>query len=583
MGKKDNKFELETRHTSLEDRTGQGFLKLAAIAETEKFEGRISKEEVLVLKALEKVMPSLTKVLSGTAKASSKMVEYIDVKEGMHDAVKNLHGVTSGLGIGSAAFRATDLVTIPATYVAAYTLGKQDKVPFTTTKKFRMLFAAVILGIGIAALAAAPVILPFLSIAASAAVFSMAAYTLVNFVRERNKTNKDIQEVMQELHDLPDIDTLHEEQRNLEEELSELQKDLSEMKAKLNTADSDTDRELILGNVEKLESKTKLVLEDIEKRYTQFERIQQLHDKQMELEVTSKTMGKDEVIKNGVSLLVATASLAGVALSVVFPPVGLALIISAGATGGLLGAYVVGKKVWPKLKETKLGQWMARRLNSKENESELDENSLEMDDLSEVRKNRSTVTRIEEPVLKGNDDIEMVDLSSRRDTWSSDEDVLTGSEAHVISELDNETRSEISTPEAIASETTTVPETIASETIPIQRSTAVSVDNVGVSPAVLLLKECSSKKLSTEEYVEFFKKPDNDRITSGAKFLLVQALTRGTPVEGISKEEMKGLEENKGLLQALDIKRADTQIAPEDAQSEQAQKSPGGPFNQIER
>lgn len=251
----------------------------------------------------------------------------------------------SGFGYISLVVAAIDFIRIPAIYIASAALGRE--VPFKLTNAARWGYSAVILGLTIAAIAA-PVVAPFLSVAIAAAFFAVNVVALGRFFYKRAQKRRELAQLTKENGD---IDTA-------EKELKEIQQKADLLMEKINKKENITDQEQIEVNN---------LAADFEDKKAE---IQKLFDRKTKLEVTlEKSIGK--AINKGIAIVLSAAILTGFALSLVFPPVGLAVIITASAATAV---FVAGHLALPLLKKTRFGAWVSSLFSSKKQADQETEN-----------------------------------------------------------------------------------------------------------------------------------------------------------------------------------------------------------------
>jgi len=309
------------------------------IKEKQNFKGELPSKNSLFHLWAEQV-PFLEEVIYHLDDIGASAGLLIEMKDSFSHAAKLADSTVRAFSIVSLVIAALDFIRIPGIYIASAVLGRE--VPFKLTNAAKWGYSAVILGLTIGAFAA-PVIAPIFTVAIASLVFAVSAFTLGRFFYKRAKKRTALAQLTKEHGD---IDTAEEQLEKIQFKSDGL---MQKMKA-FETLDPSQQEEL-LDKVDKLDTKFKDKKAEIQK----------LYDKRKKLEVALEMSA--EIARNkSVGLVLSAAILTGFALSLVFPPVGLAVLISASAAAV---AFLVGKAVLPRLKNTRLGAWLTARFKSK--------------------------------------------------------------------------------------------------------------------------------------------------------------------------------------------------------------------------
>ncbi|KTC64582.1 coiled-coil protein (plasmid) [Legionella adelaidensis] len=234
------------------------------------------------------------------------------------------NSVSQGFHFAAVAFSALDFIRIPALYLSTWING--EKVPVSHAKNTRFAYASVLLGLAITALAA-PVTAPAIAIVTASLGFAASVFHLGRHFVQKAKYNKELKQVTEALIEK-------------ENALQILQEEVKAKQLLLQNALTDNNQQAI--------TQLKQEIPTLQQRYqTICKELQETTARKNKLEEKVKKYGSLRLVDRAVGVGLSSLGLAGVALSLFFPPVGLALVAAA-TIGGL--AYLGGRLVIPQIK-----------------------------------------------------------------------------------------------------------------------------------------------------------------------------------------------------------------------------------------
>lgn len=268
-------------------------------------------------------------------KQDKTLTDISDKTKKTHRALGNVPETSSGAfaslsaGDGShitgAVLAAFNFIRIPAVYFAARLAG--EKPPVTLSKASQWAYSAGFLALTITALAVSAAATP-IALTLAGAGFGMSVYNLAKVVNTRRKLRKSLHSLEHEIErEKMILNNLHVQAMRLEEEIALAQN------ANENEKVSNLKAQLAQVN------KRFEALYDIKK-----EHLQLLHQKLDQHKEEYKKVDVSAAVDKAVALGISTLVLAGVALSLFFPPVGLGLLAAGIAAGGI---YLLARKVFP--------------------------------------------------------------------------------------------------------------------------------------------------------------------------------------------------------------------------------------------
>lgn len=302
-------------------------------------------KESFLLNLLTKKIPLLAGFLQsikGTASSITNLL--INVQD---NASKSLQGASSGFQYAALGLATVNFFRIPMIFLFAAIAG--EKPPFTLSTAGEWIYSAALLGLTLAAILA-PAVAPALGLAAAGLVFIASIVSLVNMIYQRHQLKKSLLQVNEDIKNTEDIlEYTRKEAQELESALANLDKGDSNYKQKATE---------ICRKIDELALSYKKTKNDL----------QSLHNKKFLDEKTLKGMGGVAFMDKGVGIALASLAIAGLVLSLFFPPVGLGILV---ASAGLGTLYLVSRisysflapKIGPLLK--KVGDWFANKFSNK--------------------------------------------------------------------------------------------------------------------------------------------------------------------------------------------------------------------------
>ncbi|KTC75327.1 coiled-coil protein [Legionella birminghamensis] len=275
-----------------------------------------------LLLALLKRIPLLSGFLHSIDGAGNALSKLAMAQGNFSSAVQN---ASRGFQIGGAVLAGIDFVRIPLIYLAAYMLG--EKLPFSLSKNARLIYSAVLLGIAITAVAFPPVA-PIMAMTAAVLGLGLSLVTLGKHLHSIYQAKKELKSINLAIKlEETNLENLQEQATIFERQLTAaIQSDNQEEASHLST--------------------------QIDKLSEDFEKLKQamhnLQNRRISREDKLKRLGGMGITDKLVGIAVSSLALAGIVLSLFFPPAGLALIAASAVAGGL---YVLGRVGFPLLKQ----------------------------------------------------------------------------------------------------------------------------------------------------------------------------------------------------------------------------------------
>ena len=218
------------------------------------------------------------------------------------------------LGVGfqftGLALLIVDFLRIPAIYLAAMLLDK--KPPITLSKNARWLYSAVLLGLTIAALAV-PAAAPPIAFAMAGLALCFSLVTMTKTLYHRYQAPKKLKAVNEKIAtEMDALNELHLQTIDLEEKLV----------SGLPESEYDDSTQVLFGAVTSAFD-------------VRLARLEVLHATKLECEALLKKHDTTTVIDKGISVCFSAIALAGLTLSLFFPPVGLAILAGTALAGAV--------------------------------------------------------------------------------------------------------------------------------------------------------------------------------------------------------------------------------------------------------
>ena len=209
---------------------------------------------------------------------------------------------TNNLPFVNLATRALDFIQIPFFYLMYFLMGK--KAPITLKNNLKWLYAAVVFGLLLTAVTA-PITAPFIAVIIAFTILAVTTFTLGQLLQQY-RVNKSL---LAEL--ITSIDTEMNKLHLIQQHARELENSLLETTTDIAAID-------IISKIEQLNLQYT----------TQSTLIQTLYDKKQECEEKQKI--ESSVMNKCLTMLIYTLTTIGAIIAFFLPPVGLAIMITAG-------------------------------------------------------------------------------------------------------------------------------------------------------------------------------------------------------------------------------------------------------------
>lgn len=261
-------------------------------------------------------------------------------------SISALHGtppaaLTSGFQFGGISLATLDFLMIPTIYLAAFVLKRP--VPITLNNNARWLYSAVLLGLAITALAV-PGAAPVIGLVSAGIALGVSSFLLAKALRERYVLGKERKALRRELV-------------NVEEEMQQIQREAEKLRTLLQQATGQEHLTKIYQQIALLQ----------QRHQTQKERIEALKEKEEVIEEKIKELGIVHIVDKGLGVSLASLAIVGLATSLFFPHVGVAILIAVSAVSL---AYLAVRITAPIARA--LGNWLINKFrNAAETEHEV--------------------------------------------------------------------------------------------------------------------------------------------------------------------------------------------------------------------
>lgn len=300
-------------------------------------------KEKVVLPLLKR-LPFLSRFAKRAGEAGNEALQ-------LSASISALHGappaaVSTGFQFGGVSLAAVDFLLIPAIYLAAYIL--KQPVPMTLNNNARWLYSAVLLGLAIAAVAVSGAA-PIIALVSGGLALGFSAFLLGKALYERYTLGKERKVVRQEM-------------ARDQEGMQQIQRAAETLHAQLQQT---TDPEALAGIYQQIAG--------LQTRYhEQKERIMALKEKEDVLDEKIKKLGIVHIIDKGLAVSFAAVAVVGLAVTLFFPPVGLAILAGVSVAGL---AYLTVRITVPIVRA--LGTWLLDKFrNASGAEPEVQNNNV---------------------------------------------------------------------------------------------------------------------------------------------------------------------------------------------------------------
>jgi hypothetical protein len=237
--------------------------------------------------------------------------------------------VGKGFQVAGVALAAINFIRIPAIYLAATIIG--EKPPITLTNNAEWIYSSVLLGLTISALTI-PGAAPIIVLTAASLGLGVSVLTMARTLYNRYQFSKELKQVEQDIaSETKELNELHSKTLELE-------------KALLTAEQTGSTAEQLSPLRNELDATTQQFKSLFQEKN---QTLQTLYDKKFDLEQKVKKNNTTAVMDKGIGIVISTIAVAGFALSLFFPPLGIALITGA-AISGL--AYLIGRTTFPTIK-----------------------------------------------------------------------------------------------------------------------------------------------------------------------------------------------------------------------------------------
>lgn len=263
---------------------------------------------------------------AGTAiQVSGAVVQVGERIDKIHYTPQN-EGIANGFHIGALALTIINFFRIPAMYLFGRLMGQP--VPLTLNDKGRALYSAVLLALTIVAITV-PVAAPFIAFIMAGFGFIESTYFLGKLAYERYKLTKQEKSLNQEI-------------QTAEDKFDAMQREAVELEQAFAKNDQDP---TILSRIDKLKQNyDDHVLH-----------MQALYDERAQNEQLITTFSQSNVFFRTISVILATAAIAGLIVALFFPPIGLGILTGIAITGS---AIALGKLAFS------AAQWVKNKWNA---------------------------------------------------------------------------------------------------------------------------------------------------------------------------------------------------------------------------
>jgi hypothetical protein len=281
------------------------------------------KEEDLSIMVLLKKIPLLSGVLRNLNQAGNAVNRLVRIAGSKLEMLETLGTGFQYVGI---ALNALDFLRIPFIYLASLYFHKNP--PVTLSKNVRWFYSAVVLSLTIIAVALPVVALP-MALALAALPVAFTIITMAKTLYKRYKVPKELKAVSEKINEITkDLLSLKDETIRLEAVFHQ---------AKLSGLDTST----IQQSLDRVSQQFNQLIAEKEPI------LRELSDQKFKCKAVLAKHSSDAVMDKGVGLAVAAIILAGVTLSLFFPPLGLGIV----AGGAMIGvAYIIIRMAFPLMK-----------------------------------------------------------------------------------------------------------------------------------------------------------------------------------------------------------------------------------------
>lgn len=274
--------------------------KYQQIIAKQSFKPNLLNEDDVLIEILKKV-PFLAGFLKRLDDLGENLSKFKEIEH-----ASNLSRLVHSFQYAGLAINALNFLYIPALYLASFIYDK--KVPFTLPNNLKIAYAGVMVALSAVALTS-PVIAPFIAIALSGSALVLGVGAVYSHYRDRGILGKRLDELNLEIRDA----------RN---EMTALQNQVRAL---------DPNAPAIEGLFEQFEQAR--------------EKMQSLYDERAQKEQVYAGLGWDAGLIKASTVIIGAVMLAGIALSIFFPPLGITMIAAAAGAGCSLVFVTLGKSI----------------------------------------------------------------------------------------------------------------------------------------------------------------------------------------------------------------------------------------------
>lgn len=271
--------------------------------------------------AILRMLPFASKFIDSLGGAGGAINRLVEVKGLVNNATT---AAAESFQIIKLLTSTTDFIVIPIIYFGAYITNQ--KVPFTLSRNARFVYATVLLGLAITALAFPPSA-PIIALVSALGALGLSVITLAKLYYKRYEVEEQLTKIKGQI----------EGQKNL---VNYLIDHLEQLEAEAKKAKEDGKIEEYQALISKIESERN----DIK---GQLNSLQELYNNQVSCEQKLAKLGTTAVLDKSVAVAFASLVLIGTVVSLIAPPVGVAILA---VTASLAVAYTIGRLIYPALK-----------------------------------------------------------------------------------------------------------------------------------------------------------------------------------------------------------------------------------------
>ncbi len=276
-----------------------------------------------------KKMSRYARYMKDTSRAANAITLVGESVDEFHDTAQN-EEIAHGFHFASLGVSMYNFFRIPFMYLSAVLLNQP--VPFTLSNNSRWLYSALLLALTITAIAA-PATAPIIAFVSAGIGFAASSFFLGKLLYERYKLAREANTLEREIHIAKKaMEAIQEEAKQLEQQSQEA-----------------TEEPAIIDICLKI-----AILK--ERHGPQKKLLEELYEQKLQNEQLKEQFDFKKVVFKSISLILATATIIGLVVSLFFPPVGLGILAGVAVTGA---AYLLGRVLTPVF--SSFGQWLKNK------------------------------------------------------------------------------------------------------------------------------------------------------------------------------------------------------------------------------